>query len=308
MIFAPEPDPNAVSAYCESMLTDGRQRCSDTVSDVDGEKYTWTVTKPGEYELSVFAPKKKVSLIPQLVIKNAAGEELSNESGPMGGTVTSKIDVAAGTYEVTVLPADNYMVKGGFSFDLEIKSLTVVPVAAPVAAADSAKADEEAAPAAAGPYTEAQLTERIASLNEICGDTYCEGSFEYEFKKLTCLDEKHCVLAFTATHHEKKKPMDVELPIGNFKSLTISDTEEYVYEGSFDEAVGNALMKWEENPVAKKAFVAAPAKSKSIAKPAAEPKPTKVKAVAAAPKPVVAAKKSPAAATTVNRTSKNLAD
>jgi hypothetical protein len=333
MIFAPAADPNEVSAYCESMLTDGRQRCSDTVSDVDGEKYTWTVTKPGEYELSVFAPKKKVSLIPQLVIKNAAGEELSNESGPMGGTVTSKIDVAAGTYEVTVLPADNYMVKGGFSFDLEIKSLTVVPVAAPVAAADSEKAEDEA-PAVAGAYTQAQLTERVAALNELCPDTFCEGSFEYEFKKLTCLDATHCVLAFTATHHEKKKPMDVELPIGNFKSLTISDTEEYVYEGSFDEAVGNALMKWEENPVAKKAFVAAPSKSKSIAKPAAEPKPAKVKAVApapkpvkkaeviqpapapvqkkvavaAAPKPVVAAKKSPAAATTVNRTSKNLED
>ncbi|MFT3714217.1 MAG: hypothetical protein QM817_41670 [Archangium sp.] len=247
------------------------------MSDVDGEKYTWTVTKPGEYEISAFAPQKKISLVPLLVVKDAQGEELLNEQGPMAGTASGKVTVKAGTYDITVSPADAYMVKGGFSFDLEIKSLTVE--AAPAVA----KADGEEAPAADGAaYTDAQLAERIESLNEICGDTYCEGSFDYQFKKLACADSSHCVLSFTAKNQDKKnsKPMDVELEIAGFSKLSQDLEEEYKYEGSFDEAVGNALMKWEEHPVAKKVSAA-----KSIAAPAKADKKQKSKAVAPAPKP-----------------------
>jgi hypothetical protein len=279
MIFAPAADPNAVSAYCESALTDARQRCSDTVSDVDGEKYTWTVTKPGEYELSVIAPQKKISLVPQLVVKDAKGEELLNEVGPMAGTASGKITVAAGTYEIAVIPADAYMVKGGYSFDLEIKSLTVDAPAVAKADGDDAKAEEKQDGAA---YTDEQLASRVDDLNEICGDTYCEGSFDYQFKKLACADATHCVLSFTAKNQDKKnaKPMDVELEIAGFSKLSPSADEEFKYEGSFDEAVGNALMKWEEHPVAKKVAAA-----KSIAAPAKADKKQKSKAVAPAPKP-----------------------
>ncbi|MCC6336983.1 MAG: hypothetical protein IT380_23690, partial [Myxococcales bacterium] len=67
MIFGPQPDPNAPSMFCESQLTDTRVKCDDTVSSESGEEYTWTVTKPGQYELEVFAPAKKISFDPQLV-------------------------------------------------------------------------------------------------------------------------------------------------------------------------------------------------------------------------------------------------
>ncbi len=110
-------------------------------------------------------------------------------------------------------------------------------------------------------YSEEQLAERIDELNEVCGDTYCEGNFNYNFKKLTCSDEKHCVVSFTARNRETKsaKPVWVELEIANFRSSSMSGTEEdknYVYEGSVEDAVGQALMKWEKNPVAKRVAVA----------------------------------------------------
>ena len=53
----------------------------------------------------------------------AAGEELANEMGNVGTKAVTTVDVKAGTYELTVLPGDGYMVKGGFSFELAIKSL-----------------------------------------------------------------------------------------------------------------------------------------------------------------------------------------
>ena len=265
MIFAPEPDPNAVSAYCESQLTDARAQCSDNVSDVDGEKYTWTVTKPGQYELTVIAPAKKISFLPQLVLKDAAGEELANEMGGVGTNAVSTVDVKAGTYELTVLPGDGYMVKGGFSFDLAIKSLNAEPAAAPVAAAEG---DEvPAAPGAA--YTAEQLASRVADLNELCPDTFCEGQFNYDFKKLDCLDATHCVLSFVAKDqdHPKAKPMNAVVPVGGFTALVADPDKEFVYEGSFDEKVSEALMKWEQNP---KATKVAPAKKASKPAPKAK--------------------------------------
>ncbi|MFO0599514.1 MAG: GIDE domain-containing protein [Myxococcaceae bacterium] len=328
MIWGPQPDPNAVSAYCESTLTDARQRCGDTVSSEDGEHYTWTVTKPGEYEVSVFAPNKKISLIPQLIIKDADGKELANESGPMAGTVTAKLDVKAGTYDLVVAPADHYMVKGGFSFDMEIKSLSA-PVA-PVAKADGEEnaADEGAANAAA--YTDEDLASRVEDLNEMCGDTFCEGQFDYQFKKLACADATHCTLSFTAKNQDKKnsKPMDVELEVAGFKALRQDLEKDFVYEGSFDEAVSNALMKWEENPVASKKVAAPKAEKKPVKKAEVAPKQPKKAAAPVAPKPVkktevapkqpkatiaAVAKPAPAPvvqapATTAKRSSKNLED
>lgn len=147
MIFAPAADPNEVSAYCESSLTDARAQCSDTVSSVDGETYTWTVTKPGQYELEAIAPAKKKSFLPQLILKDAAGEELANELGGVGSKAVATVDVKAGTYELTVLPGDGYMVKGGFSFELAIKSLNPepsAPVAEGAAPAPVARAEKKA--------------------------------------------------------------------------------------------------------------------------------------------------------------------
>ncbi len=315
MIFAPAADPNAVSAYCESALTDGRARCSATVSDLDGQKYTWTVTKPGKYELSVFAPKKKISLDPQLVVTDAAGEELANEIGATGGTAATTLDLKAGTYDVTVRPGDGYMVKGGFSFDLQIKSLTPAPVAAPKTAKAQKAApkavvveapkvevpavEEDAAEEASDEvaYTQTELASRVADLNDICGDTYCEGRFNYQFTTLTCADATHCVLAFTAKDSEHAgKLLTSEVEVTGFSSIN-QDGKEYVYEGSFDEKVGDALGAWEQNPKSKKGGRSAPVAAKKAVEPApapvvakkAEPKPVVVKAEPA-PKPVVAPK------------------
>jgi plastocyanin len=121
MIFAPAADPNAVSYSCESKLTDTRVKCADNVSSKSGEEYTWTVTKPGQYELEVFAPAKKVAFDPQLIVKNAAGEVVADVEGGIGGNAKATLEASAGTYTVIVKPGDDYMVKGGFSFDLEIR-------------------------------------------------------------------------------------------------------------------------------------------------------------------------------------------
>ena len=303
MIFAPAADPNEVSAYCESSLTNARAQCSDTVTDVDGEKYTWTVTRPGQYELKVIAPAKKISLLPQLVLKDAAGEELANELGSVGHNALATVDVKAGTYSLTVLPGDGYMVKGGFSFDLAIKSLTPEPAApaktakaAPKAAKQevAVEAPEEVAEADDAAYSEEVLTARVADLNDVCGDTYCEGRFNYDFKKLACADEKHCTLSFTAKDSEAAgKVLVSEVAVTGFSAL--NQEGEYVYEGSFDEKVGEALEKWEQNPkslkptktaAAVKHAAPAPVKAAPVAKPA--PVKVAVQQPAPAPKPMMA--------------------
>ncbi len=142
MIFGPKPeprDPNAPSAYCEHSLTDARQKCEATVSSLEGDTFNWVVTKPGEYALSAIAPKKKISLDPEIVVKNAAGDTLADEYGETGGTATATLTVEAGTYQVTVKPGDAYLVKGGFTYELEIAAKTPAP--APVAAAAEVAAE-----------------------------------------------------------------------------------------------------------------------------------------------------------------------
>ena len=144
MIFAPESapvDPNAPSAYCEHSLTDARARCGSRVSETEGETFTWTVTKPGQYELSAIAPNKKISLDPEIVIKDAAGEVLADEYGVTGGTAKATVDVTAGTYTVLVRPGDAYMVKGGFSYELEILASAVAAPAVAEAAEPTLSAE-----------------------------------------------------------------------------------------------------------------------------------------------------------------------
>jgi hypothetical protein len=122
MVFGPKADPNAISHSCESSLTDARQRCGAKVSQKSGDQYTWTVTKAGEYELEVFAPKKKVPFAPEVLVKGANGEVLADASGGVGGNAKTSVKVEPGAYTVVVKPGDGYMVKGGFSYDFEIRS------------------------------------------------------------------------------------------------------------------------------------------------------------------------------------------
>lgn len=120
IIMTPAADPNEVGASCPSEITDVRVRCSNQVSDED--LYTWTVTKPGKYDLTVYAPSKKVAFDPGLVITDASGTEVANVEGGVGGNAITTVDAKAGVYKVKVFLADHIKVKGGYSYEMEIAS------------------------------------------------------------------------------------------------------------------------------------------------------------------------------------------
>jgi hypothetical protein len=150
MIFGPKADPNAAGASCPDQFSDVRLRCHDNVSSNSGDDFTWTVTQPGSYELEVFAPAKKVPFDPQLIVKDSTGAVVAENEGGVGGNAKVTVDAKAGTYTLVVKPGDDYMVKGGFSYEFEARS--VGGAAAPAAAAgtpegDAPPAADEAAPA-----------------------------------------------------------------------------------------------------------------------------------------------------------------
>ena len=138
MIFGPKADPNALGASCPSEMTDARLRCHNQVTDED--MYTWTVTKPGKYDVTVFAPAKKVAFDPGLLITDSAGAEVANVAGGVGGNAATSVDVKAGTYKVKVFLADGFKVKGGYSYDFEI---AMQGGAAAPAVADGLKDDKD---------------------------------------------------------------------------------------------------------------------------------------------------------------------
>jgi hypothetical protein len=162
MIFI-KPDPNAQGASCQATIQDARQRCSDNVSSKSGDDHTWNVTKAGKYEVSVIAPKKNNPFVPAVRVTDSSGKVLGEADGPAQGAATTQVEVAAGTYTVTAFPYDGYLPqKGGFDYELEIKSLgegapsAAVDPGLPSGAndgvkdkADVAEAPKEAAPAPA---------------------------------------------------------------------------------------------------------------------------------------------------------------
>ena len=150
MIFGPKADPNAAGASCPSELTDVRLRCHSRVDDAD--TYTWTVTKPGSYAVTVFAPAKKVAFDPGLIITDSNGAELANVEGGVGNDAVATVAVKPGTYKVKVHPADNFKVKGGYSYEMEI----------------AAKGDAAPAPAIAEPLNanDADPATDVAAAND----------------------------------------------------------------------------------------------------------------------------------------------
>jgi len=160
MIFGPKADPNALGASCPSEMTDVRLRCSSQVTDED--MYTWTVTKPGKYDLTVYAPAKKVAFDPGLMITDSTGAELANVAGGVGGNASTSVDVKAGTYKVKVYLADNFKVKGGYSYEFEIAAEGgAAPAVAEPLGADKEPAAEDvaAAPEGDAPAPEAAAPE-----------------------------------------------------------------------------------------------------------------------------------------------------
>jgi hypothetical protein len=120
MIFGPKADPNAMGASCPSEFTDVRLRCHAQVQEEDN--YTWTVTKAGKYDLTVYAPAKKVSFDPGLTITDSTGAEVANDVGGVGGNASVTVDAKPGTYKIRVYLADNFKVKGGYSYEFDIAS------------------------------------------------------------------------------------------------------------------------------------------------------------------------------------------
>jgi hypothetical protein len=123
----------------------------------------------------------------------------------IGGDAVAKLHVEPGTYTIIVKPGDDYMVKGGFSYELEISGGPAADAAPAVA--------NVAKPAAAGNA----LTAQVDLLNELCPDTFCEGDYQYTFKKLECPEASKCVLSFDAKDL-KGTAFAAQVPVVGFKT------------------------------------------------------------------------------------------
>ena len=143
MIFGPSlsdgassgpSDPNhGFGGSCASTLTGAVSKCSGMVSNKEGESYTWTVTRKDTYELAAMPAKgKKYTLNPQLIVERD-GEELANVEG-YGESAKTSLELEPGTYSLQVKSVGGYVIKGGFSFDLQIDAQNPEPVAAPLVA------------------------------------------------------------------------------------------------------------------------------------------------------------------------------
>jgi hypothetical protein len=102
-------------------------------------------------------------------------------------------------------------------------------------------AEEKPAPEPKGAPSDEDLKGRLADLNDLCGDTWCEGEYDYKFTKLAC-EGKSCDLSFTAKYYDGKKTYEAMVKVTGFTDVVPDE------DGSFDEAVGEALMKWEQAP------------------------------------------------------------
>ena len=85
--------------------------------------------------MSAVAQKKKIALDPEIVITSPTGEELVDVYGETAGTAKASVEVTPGIYSVVVKPGDGYIVKGGFSYELEI--LSTGAASTPVAGAEA---------------------------------------------------------------------------------------------------------------------------------------------------------------------------
>jgi len=145
IIMTPAADPNALGASCPSEMTDVRLRCSAQILEEDN--YNWHVTKAGKYDLTVYAPAKKVPFDPGLQVLDSKGEKIANNVGGVGGNAAVSVDVQPGDYKVHVYLADNYKVKGGYSYEFEIAAQGggAPAVAEPLGGEGEPKAEDVAA-------------------------------------------------------------------------------------------------------------------------------------------------------------------
>ena len=102
----------------------------------------------------------------------------------------------------------------------------------------------EPQPAAEGasPYKAEDLKGRLADLNDLCGDVWCEGVYDYTFTDLACEKKNMCVLSFKARNTDNGKTYQDKVDLSGFTDVVPDE------DGGFDEAVGEALEKWEKSP------------------------------------------------------------
>ncbi len=249
MIFGPKSAPG-VDHSCHNQLAAAvQEKCNDNTSTGGGEDYAWTVDKAATYHVKLMPPQgKKFPMIPVITITNEKGDVVGSAQGGPGDVISVDQAFEPGKYTINMKSTDtaSAKVKGGYDFSMEI---TGDGLAVP--------ATGEAVAAAAAPKSAEDLAARVTELNELCGDTWCEGSFQYKFTTLSCDEGRGCALAFTATNSSTKKNYDSMVIVNGFTELRPDPTKDFKFEGSFDEAVGNALTKWEANPTSKPGGLAA---------------------------------------------------
>lgn len=122
--IAPVAPPPPPAKDCESQLTDARRRCAATIREREGVSFSWTVTKPGEFQLSVLPPfEGKWTLSAGLRVKDAVGAVLLDAEGELA-PLSRRLTVKAGAYQLTVFPSDGFMAAHGHVFDLEVWALS----------------------------------------------------------------------------------------------------------------------------------------------------------------------------------------
>ena len=111
-----------------------------------------------------------------------------------------------------------------------------------LALASCSKPSAEKAAAPTPPLPPDKLNLVLAELNELCIDLWCEGDYDFTFRKLECSSETACTLSFEAAHDETGRSTMASLALTGFGAIL--DSEGYPTE-TFENAVNDAIAEWE---------------------------------------------------------------
>ena len=115
-------------------------------------------------------------------------------------------------------------------------------VALALASCSKESPSEKAAAPGPPPPPPEKLRAALAELNELCVDLWCEGDYEFTFKKLECTSAIACTLSFEAVHDESDRSTVASLALTGFGAIL--DSEGYPTE-TFENAVNDAIAEWE---------------------------------------------------------------
>jgi hypothetical protein len=157
------------SDLCPDELHDAlAQTCKGKIDSDQGFTWTWVVSKPGTYEVSVKQPDVKHPIWAEVTLSDSGGKQLEKVAGVgKGADARIAINLAAGSYKINVHDtvkgyAEQFKKGGGLSFWVDIKSSTQAgasgaPVAAPTTSAPGATPTLPAAPVKAKAPTGAPI-------------------------------------------------------------------------------------------------------------------------------------------------------